>query len=62
MKVLAYNFSALCDLQGNEGTCIREGISLNRLPDLNAIENLNISTTESYSGMPEKILFFFGVA
>jgi hypothetical protein len=59
MKVLAYNFSALCDLHGNEGTCIREGISLNRLPDMNARGNTIISATESYSGMPGKILFFF---
>jgi hypothetical protein len=62
MKVLAYNFSALCALQGNEGTCIREGISLNRLPDLSARGNTIVSATESYSGMPEKFLFFFRVA
>jgi len=61
MKVLAYNFSALCDLQGNEGSCIGEGISLSQLPDLNARGNTIISATESYSGMPEKVLFFFRV-
>jgi hypothetical protein len=53
MKVLAYNFSPLCDLRDNEGTCIREGNSLNRLPDLNARENTNNSATESYSGVTE---------
>lgn len=54
MKVLSYNFSALNDLQGNEGIDIRERKSLNRLSGVYPRRNTSVSATESYSGIPEK--------
>jgi len=52
MKVSTYNLSALFEFKGNESIPVRGEERLNSLPDLNARENTNISSTESYSGIP----------
>jgi hypothetical protein len=54
MKVIVCNFSALNDLQVNEGTGISIEESLTRLPGVNIREITIMSTTESVTGISEK--------